>query len=449
MLKHIFETNPLENISANLQMRSKMLNILLVGFAGMNVVVLLFLVIADKSGFMQTENIFYFACYSMFIATLLAFWANKKGWVYLGSSIFIFALILVVSVADTPEEVLGGRSLVFFIIPVMLSSFLLGSYTSFIVAVLVSIEHTIIWLVTDLGIMFNPFGIIAFFSFAYISWQAARVMEEALAQSYRVNAHLDELVSERTQKLVAANERLQELDVLKSKFVADVSHELRTPISNISIYLEMLEDTIGKLGNTLPQKVNQFIHVLRSETARLTNLINDVLNASNMEDRVDHMEFIPVDAQAILAGVVQTNLPRAKEKGLALTLSGSADETQILADEAQLKQIFTNLISNSINYTDEGTIHISTKVTENGLMLIRVQDTGMGIEREDIPHLFERFYRGKQAGRSAIPGTGLGLAITKEIVEAHEGHISVESELEHGTTFSVSFPLYEAGDRNE
>ena len=438
-----------EKLPQDTRVRGRLLNILLVGVALIAITILVALISARVIGFTQFESILYKSAFVLLIGISFIYWLNKQGKVYLAGVLFLLLITSAITLSDNTYELVVGRSLIFFIIPIMMASFLLRSYASFIVASLLVIQHAILWRSPELSdVDFSPFGMFAFFAFALITWLAARSLENALVQAHEINLHLDELVGERTRELAeanayleSANERLQELDALKSKFVSDVSHELRTPISNISIYLEMLEDTLSSLGKTLPKKVTNFINVASQETKRLSKLINDILNSSRIEQSLATPEMQPVDVHGLIQGIIEINRLNAEAKGLKLDVTTAPTTPSLLADAEQLKQVFTNLVANAINYTVEGTISIST-TTRNELFTFVIQDTGMGIASDDIPHLFERFYRGQQASRSSIPGTGLGLAITKEIIELHQGNIEVQSEINIGTTLIVTFPIH-------
>jgi len=161
-----------------------------------------------------------------------------------------------------------------------------------------------------------------------------------------------------------------------------------------------------------------------------------------MEQSATQTERQVVNINQILRDVVEANRLKAESKEISLSLNESNMTSNLLADPNQMKQVFTNLIANAINYTPSGSIAITTQTNEADQIIFQIKDTGMGIATEDIEYLFDRFYRGKQASRSSIPGTGLGLSITKEIVETHQGRIEVESELNVGTTFTIAFPLH-------
>lgn len=247
---------------------------------------------------------------------------------------------------------------------------------------------------------------------------------------------LEARVAERTSELADANERLKELDRLKSKFVADVSHELRTPIANLMLYLDLIEQ-----GD--PQRLERYLSVLHQQAQRLTHLIEDTLNLSVIELGKDKISFHAFDLNQVVEAVSTAHLPSVEAANLALSIDLEPDLPHLYGERNQLAQVIANLLANAINYTPEGEIRISTSWhrDDNELWLI-VSDSGMGIAPEDMTHLYDRFYRGKSVSQSTIPGTGLGLAIVKEIVDLHAGKIIVESTEDVGTTFTVKFPVY-------
>jgi len=429
--------------------RGQLLNIMLVGVGLITSLVLFILLLTDLAQLMEHSIILYIAVVSLVLGVLSLYWLNQRGHVSLASSLFLILLTLVITFADRPAQLIAGRSLTFFVIPIMMSSFLLHSYSSFIVAFLIALEHAVIWNTMEFDISFSPFGMIGFFVFALISWLAARSLEAALYESREINRRLDELVEERTKELADANLqleeqarelakvnlRLTELDLLKSKFVSDVSHELRTPISNLTIYLEMLE-------TAKPDRRQRYRAVLQEETRRLDKLVSDILDLSRMELGTTKIEFDWIDINKIAQQVVLANQPRAEAKDLSISFEAGDDLPQIWGDANQINQAINNLIGNAVNYTTEGNVWISTFLDgESEQLCLMVKDSGFGIRDKDKPHLFERFYRGEQAGQSTIPGTGLGLAITKEIIEHHRGSIEVESEVGSGSTFTVLLPL--------
>ncbi|MFZ5917889.1 MAG: GAF domain-containing protein [Chloroflexota bacterium] len=228
--------------------------------------------------------------------------------------------------------------------------------------------------------------------------------------------------------------RQKELDRLKSKFVSDVSHELRTPVTNIRLYLHLLERS--------PEKFAQHMAVLKDQSGRLANLIEDILNLSRLDLDHERADFVPIDLNRAVEQVVTAHQARAELAGLELIFDPDPSLPPVPVEPNQLDQVLTNLLGNALNYTLAGTIHLRTRLeADRGRARLDVQDSGMGIATEDLPHIFDRFYRGQRVGSLSIPGTGLGLAIVKEIVEQHGGEIQVESQVGQGSRFTVWLPL--------
>jgi signal transduction histidine kinase len=248
-------------------------------------------------------------------------------------------------------------------------------------------------------------------------------------------AELEARVNRRTRELAEANERLQELDRLKSKFVSDVSHELRTPITNLSLYLDFLHR--GK-----PEKRESYLAIINEQTLRLGRLIEDILNLSRLELGQEKILFEASNVNALIAQIIAAHQLRAEVAGLQLHFTPDASLPAATIAPNQLSLALSNLIANAINYTESGFVHVRTRHLPDGNELhICVQDSGMGIDEEDKAHLFERFYRGHDISQSTIPGTGLGLAIVREVIDLHNGRIEVESQAGQGSTFHIWLPL--------
>jgi signal transduction histidine kinase len=328
-----------------------------------------------------------------------------------------------------------GRSLFFMIAPVMIASFIIRPSASYYAAGLASIA--LLGIAVSEQLTMNYISAAGFFVFAFVSWLTANAYENALRELNIINKELDQRVELRTHELAVANERLTELDKLKSKFVSDVSHELRTPISNIALYLEMLE-----VGN--PSKSKQYLSILKEDISRLTKLVADTLDLSQLEREDTKANFSWHDLNEICRQVFLANKLRAETDGLQFTFMPMEHLPPVWAAGDQIKQVVSNLIGNALNYTHVGDIKIATSVDEDEKhVCIYVNDTGDGIEPEDLKHIFERFYRGRKAGQSTIPGSGLGLAICQEIIEQHNGRIEVDSEVGVGSTFTVFLPIRE------
>jgi PAS domain S-box-containing protein len=249
-------------------------------------------------------------------------------------------------------------------------------------------------------------------------------------------ADLEVRVAERTRELAEANQQLRELDRLKSKFVSNVSHELRAPISNLKLYMSLLQR--GK-----PDKRPQYEAMLQDSVERLGQLVEDILSLSRVEiAHYQPREHEPTDFNAVINQIVNAHQPQAEAAGVRLNFHGAPDLPLIAGDYNQLSQLVTNLLVNSLRYTPKGSINITT-TCPNGREYVRldIEDTGIGILPEDLPHVFERFYRGNHRHLAEVPGTGLGLAIVKEIVNIHQGEINVETKVDVGTRITVNLPI--------
>lgn len=256
-------------------------------------------------------------------------------------------------------------------------------------------------------------------------------------------ADLEMRVSSRTRELAEANQQLRELDRLKSKFVSNVSHELRTPISNLKLYMSLLQR--GK-----QEKRAHYEAMLQTSVERLGQLVEDILNLSRLEiAHYQPREMEPTDFNAVINQIVTLHQPEAESVGLRLTFKAQSNLPLIYGDYNQLSQLATNLIVNGLRYTQRGSVTITTECPNGDQnVVLSVEDTGIGILPEDLPHVFERFYRGNHRQPTEIPGTGLGLAIVKEIVEIHHGEISVESQVDVGSRFTVHLPIRSSGELN-
>ncbi len=235
-----------------------------------------------------------------------------------------------------------------------------------------------------------------------------------------------------SQKLDLALER--ERSALLKKFIADISHDFRTPLSVIRLNLELFQRAKD------PVQQEKRIGMLLRETDRLTSLLDDMKMMLHLDDD-DALDLVPISLNSLLQAVVETQQTNARAKHQQLNIDLAAAELIINAASDELRRALSNLIVNAISYTpDNGQIQITTRVTQQCAQ-IEIRDTGIGIKTDDLPHIFQRFYRADQARSIYTGGTGLGLAISKKIIEAHGGTITVESTPDAGSTFRVSLPL--------
>lgn len=229
---------------------------------------------------------------------------------------------------------------------------------------------------------------------------------------------------------------LRRLEKIRSQFVANVSHELRTPLTSIKGFVETLLDGAIEEKDT----ARNFLEIINSEAERLSRLINDVLSLSKIETKRTEIEKIPLQIADVINKVVALLSPIAQNKKIELSVDLSSALPIIEADEDMMGQVIINLTENALKYTPTGgQVQIKAIPFDNGVKIM-VKDTGIGIPEKSLPRLFERFYRVDKARSREMGGTGLGLAIVKHIVEAHEGTIEVESQLNHGSVFSIYLP---------
>lgn len=231
--------------------------------------------------------------------------------------------------------------------------------------------------------------------------------------------------------------RFYEEDQLKSEFVSIASHELLTPTSAIEGYLSMiLDEGMGKVD----EQAKKYLDKVYMSSKRLAHLVKDLLNVSRIEGGRIVIQSANFDIGKLIETVASEMMPKAKEKNLELIVEGIDRELpQVWADQDRVHQALVNLIGNSIKYTQTGSVKVRA---DYSLSVIRVSviDTGVGIPADEIPHLFEKFYRASNADAHGAQGTGLGLYITKNMIELMGGIIQVDSELGKGSVFSFSLP---------
>ena len=227
---------------------------------------------------------------------------------------------------------------------------------------------------------------------------------------------------------------LEHLDRLKDQFIANINHELRTPLTNIELYVTLLEH--GR-----PEKQDGYLRTLHHEMDRLEKLIEDLLEFSQLDLSSGPIQVAPTDLNRLAVALVADRSTLAGDRGLLLDCLPDPDLPPALADPDKIDQAVSNLVANAMNYTPRGgSVTLITAVrrwADSEWVTLSVGDTGPGISAEEMPHLFERFFRGEASLRFNVPGTGLGLAICKELVEWMGGRITVESQPGQGAAFTV------------
>jgi PAS domain S-box-containing protein len=228
---------------------------------------------------------------------------------------------------------------------------------------------------------------------------------------------------------------LKELDQMKTDFINAVSHDLRSPLSGILIATHLVSQT----GDINSQQ-KEFLVTIEQRVAAMTELIDDLLDAARIEAGID-MEMEPCAIAPIISQVVNQLEEQIQDKQLQVDVKAGTNLVPVMGNARRLRQVFSNLISNSIKYTPAGGQISITANCSHDEILVSIRDTGIGIPLADQPHIFDKFYRVERPEMAGIKGTGLGLAITRSIVEKLGGRIWVQSELNVGSTFSFTLPI--------
>ncbi|MBI4286928.1 MAG: HAMP domain-containing protein [Chloroflexi bacterium] len=228
---------------------------------------------------------------------------------------------------------------------------------------------------------------------------------------------------------------MRSLQTMRREFVGNVSHELRTPLTGMKAIVETLQDGAINDGKV----ATDFLRKLDTEVDAMTQMVTELLELSRIEGGRAKLKSEPVDLNLLMEEAVARLSPQAERAQVSLAVERSSELPLVPADRERIRQVIANLVHNAIKFTPAGGKVTVEARSENSAVVTRVSDTGIGIPREDLPHVFERFYKADKSRSSG--GTGLGLAIAKHTVQAHGGNIWVESEEGKGSTFSFSLPL--------
>lgn len=286
-------------------------------------------------------------------------------------------------------------------------------------------------------------------SYRWILAQAAVLFDECGAPCRLLGAHVDitpqkrleaELearVHARTEELEAAMEKAQTADRLKSTFLATMSHELRTPLNSIIGFTGVL---LQEMAGPLNEEQKKQLGMVYESARHLLALINDVLDISKIEAGQIELKIAPFDIRSAIEAVLRSMTPAAQRKGIALSAIVDENVGEAISDRRRVEQILLNLLSNAVKFTERGSVLLHCRV-EAPMVLISVQDTGVGIREEDLGRLFRPFQQLDEGLTRRHEGTGLGLAICANLAKLLGGYISVESEWGAGSTFTLHLPL--------
>ena len=262
----------------------------------------------------------------------------------------------------------------------------------------------------------------------------ARLFEEV----YLSHQGLELKVNERTKQLTKALEEVQKISKTKTQFISAVSHELRTPLTSIKGYASIL--MAGKVGQ-IPPGVKDRLAKINKHSDNLVKMINDLLDISRIESGRAAMKYAPQSLAPILENIKDLMAPQLKEKDVNFVIKIADGLPKANMDTAQIERVFINLVSNAVKFTPQhGQIIVEAEYDDDNIT-VTVSDSGIGIRKDDLSHLFEEFYRADNEINQSVKGTGLGLSLVKRIVEAHKGKIWVNSQINKGTTFHFTLPL--------
>ncbi|WHH59977.1 HAMP domain-containing sensor histidine kinase [Petroclostridium sp. X23] len=264
-----------------------------------------------------------------------------------------------------------------------------------------------------------------------IKENAKLIENERYSQLHDVNTGTFEL-HDLSISIKELAEKLEYQDVLRKRLTTDIAHELRTPLATLQSHIEAFMDGVW-------EPTQEKLLGIHDEITRLTKLIKNLSDLSRIESEEIKLDLQPVNLSSILNNVVDNFEPLLISKDIKIKKYIQCD-IEIMGDADRLNQIFINLLSNAYKYTNEEG-QIIVRLTElKDKFSILIEDTGVGISKEDLSHIFERFYRGDVSRSRETGGTGIGLTITKALIEAHKGSVKIESEVSKGTKVMISFP---------
>jgi signal transduction histidine kinase len=263
-------------------------------------------------------------------------------------------------------------------------------------------------------------------------------LEEKREQLERVNDELEQA----NQELNEANAKLLALADMKEEFLALTTHDLRSPLTVISGVISFF--TSGRLGELSPEQKNM-VAMMERNAQSLIELVNDLLDASKLESGTMRLDITSIDLRGLIDEVRETMEPLAREKGIALEMTFATALPPVEADRTKLRRILVNLLSNALKFTGKGGGVEVRAAKEEERVRLSISDTGVGIAREDVERLFDKYEQARSRATRGEKGTGLGLYITKQLVELHGGEIKVDSEPGKGSTFSFTLPIAQGG----
>ncbi len=269
---------------------------------------------------------------------------------------------------------------------------------------------------------------------AAVAIENASLYAEVQSKAEELNSACKDLEESR-QDILKANERLREMDRLKSEFLATMSHELRTPLTAIIAYGELLRDE-----RVTSEKRSEFLEIITDQGQRLLQLIDDLLDLSKLESGKMQLSLEDGDLNEIVESAVETIRPTAEKKGLEIVTELTPDLPWIHMDGNRIRQVCWNILCNAVKFTDAGGKITVCCMDGGDELLVRISDSGVGIKPEDLERIFDRFAQVDSSATRAHGGAGLGLDLVRRFVNLHSGRVWVESDYGHGSTFFFTLP---------
>lgn len=309
---------------------------------------------------------------------------------------------------------------------------LVAAVACLLLLVLVSLEllhASILWALT-----------VAFLAASALSALLARSLARDFAAVLGDAAETAEKLRNTVEQLQRERAEIERVERVRKDFVINVSHELRTPLASIQGYAETLMD--GAIHD--PAYNMRFLGIIRHNAERLARITQDLLTLSRVEQKRQKFDFEPFSVNGLLKQAIELMRPMAQKREIRLELQAAPADASVWCDSEAVSQILSNLLDNAIKYTPSGG-RIAVGAESRGRFVeLYVRDTGIGIPAEELPRLFERFYRVDKARSRELGGTGLGLSIVKHLVAAHSGTARVESRTGEGSTFFFTLPADES-----
>ena len=254
----------------------------------------------------------------------------------------------------------------------------------------------------------------------------------------KIQSRSNDEVGELVNSYNAMAEALGNLDMMRNDFIASISHELRTPMTSIGGFID------GILDGVIPaEKQEHYLQIVKEEIARMNALVNDLLNMARLQTGKVELDLLPCSLEELLRNTALKLKPIIDEKEIQIVFDIKTKNCEVLVDRPSIERVLINLIQNAVKFTNPGgTVTLHSEPDGKNKVRITVEDTGSGIAREEIPFIFEKFYKADKSRGLDKKGTGLGLAIVKNILSAHGQEIHVESTVGKGSRFIFTLPIY-------